>query len=35
MNRKIANLAEYYKFHSEIPRLFMKPLFKIINAHHN
>jgi hypothetical protein len=33
--KKTIKLTEYYKFHIEIPRLFMLPVVKIVNSHHN
>lgn len=33
--KKITKLTEYYKFHCEIPRLFMIPIIKVVNSHHN
>ena len=33
--RKIQKLTEYYKFHSEVPRLFMLPIMKFMNDFHN
>jgi len=35
INNKISKLVEYYKFHSEVPRLFMQPHIDIVNSHHN
>jgi hypothetical protein len=33
--KKIEKLSEYYKFHKEIPRLFLKKLTKVYNEYHN
>ena len=33
--KKLQKLTEYYKYHSEIPRLFIKPILKVVNQHHN
>ena len=33
--KKLLKLTEYYKFHTEIPRLFMKFVIKVVNSHHN
>lgn len=33
--KKLTKLTEYYKFHTEIPRLFMLPVVKVVNSHHN
>ncbi|KRX04101.1 hypothetical protein PPERSA_08316 [Pseudocohnilembus persalinus] len=32
---KIKMLTEYYKFHNEIPRLFMLPISKVLNKYHD
>lgn len=32
---RVQNLTEYYKFHIEIPRLFLLPVAEIINKHHD
>jgi hypothetical protein len=35
LDRKLQKLTEYYKFHSEVPRIFMLPLMKVMNNFHN
>ena len=33
--KKLLKLTEYYKYHTEVPRLFMLPVVKVVNTHHN
>lgn len=33
--RKITKLSEYYKYHTDIPRIFIVSHMKIMNFHHN
>ena len=33
--KKVSKLTEYYKYHIEIPRLFMLPIVKVVNNFHN
>lgn len=35
INPQINNLIDYYKFHTEVPRLFMKPSQGVLNSFHN
>lgn len=32
---KFPLLVEYYKFHNEIPRIFMKPVCNVVNKYHD
>ncbi|KAL4476006.1 hypothetical protein ABPG72_007892 [Tetrahymena utriculariae] len=34
-DKKITYLTEYYKFHNDIPRMFMEPLCHIMNYYHD
>ena len=34
-NTKIAILTEYYKYHKDIPRLFIKPISDVMNRYHD
>lgn len=33
--KKIDKLAEYYKYHTEVPRMFIKKPSKALNEYHN
>lgn len=33
-NKKLTLLSEYYKYHRDIPRLFMKPSYRAVFKYH-
>lgn len=35
IKKLLSKLSEYYKFHNEVPRHFIKESYKVVNSFHN